>query len=738
MQLIKRIINFFRNLGIRPKLWGGYSLVVVISLLLCSIFIYSLVRQTVEQHIESELQNSTAAILSMVQTSANVSIKNYLRAVAEQNREIVAQIYSEYQAGTIRDEAAKNKALKVLFSQRIGETGYIYCVDSTGIAIAHPNPQVAGRNFAHLAFVQEQMKRREGYLEYDWQNPGEQQTLPKALYMTYFAPWDWIISVSSYRHEFKQLVNVEDFREEILALRFGKTGYSFIIDGAGNLVVHPLISGNLINAVDGNGVPFVRELCRQKSGKMTYSWKNPGEPAYRDKLMMFNYLPEYDWIVASSSYMDEIYAPLGTMGNILWSAVGGTLLLILPITLLISTPMIRTLRALMGRFSAAASGDLSVRMPGGGTDELGKLADHFNHFMDKLEVSSKALQSEVRERQRSENALRLSEELFSKAFRSSPSGVVLAAVNDGRIIDANDSFLRMTGHRGQQLENKTVWEIDFFNDRETGKRIFQQLLESGRLANRDIEFRTGSRELRQGIIAAELIELWGEQCMLAAVEDLTDIRRLEKEVLNVSEREIQRIGLALHDDLCPHLIGIEALNKVLTVKLRKAASPEAPAVAKIGALLTEAIRKSRSLSRGLMPVDPTAHGLVASLAEMADVVNNIYGINCTLATEREINMHDNVVANHIYYIAHEAVHNAIKHSAVQHVNMCLTHDVDLLRLVVEDDGGGFAEPAANNGMGLHLMKYRARCIGGTLDVNSIQGQGVIVQLSVNTLTNMVA
>ncbi|HDS17350.1 MAG TPA: hypothetical protein ENN66_12255 [Proteobacteria bacterium] len=230
VMMVKPIVGFFRNLGIRPKLWGGYSLVVVASLLLCTTFIGSLMRKTVELNIESELQNSTAAILGMVRTSANVSIKNYLRAVAEQNLEIVQSLYAEYEAGAISEAGAKQEALKVLFSQRIGETGYIYCVDSAGVAVVHPNAKVAGKNFAHFSFVQEQMKRHEGYLEYEWQNPGEAEPFPKALYMTYFEPWDWIISVTSYRHEFRQLINVDDFRESILEPRFGKTGYSFIID----------------------------------------------------------------------------------------------------------------------------------------------------------------------------------------------------------------------------------------------------------------------------------------------------------------------------------------------------------------------------------------------------------------------------------------------------------------------------------------------------------------------------
>jgi len=74
-----------------------------------------------------------------------------------------------------------------------------------------------------MPFVKKQLQRKEGYLEYEWKNLAE--TI-KALYMTWFEPWDWIISASSYREEFSTLVNIKDFRDRILAVRFGHRGES--------------------------------------------------------------------------------------------------------------------------------------------------------------------------------------------------------------------------------------------------------------------------------------------------------------------------------------------------------------------------------------------------------------------------------------------------------------------------------------------------------------------------------
>ena len=136
--------------------------------------------------------------------------------------------------------------------------------------------------------------------------------------MNYFEPWDWIISVSTYTEELKDLINVNDFRHSVLALKFGKTGYSFILDGKGNVIVHPDLEGNQredIKALDRDGV--VSEIIRLKTGKLVYSWKNSENEPFRQKLVIFNYIPEYEWIVASSGYFDEFYSILGRLRKLL-------------------------------------------------------------------------------------------------------------------------------------------------------------------------------------------------------------------------------------------------------------------------------------------------------------------------------------------------------------------------------------------------------------------------------------
>ena len=859
--IVSKILQFLTNLKIRTKLLGGYTLISVLAIFLGGAVIYHQVRITIEANIESELTNATAAIQNMVRTAAATSIKNHLRAIAEKNKEIVTNIYGDFLRGLMTEKEAKLLCRKILFSQSIGKTGYIFCVTSSGIAIEHPNPGVAGKKFLNREFVKKMIQMKTGYLEYDWKNPEDEVLKPKAMYISYFEPWDWVIAASSYREEFSELINISDFRKSILSLTFGKSGYTYIKDSLGNLIVHPFITGNFFDAKDKDGTYFVRNICRLKNGKTVYTWKNPGETIEREKMVIFKYIPEYDWIVASTTYMDEIFAPLKTVRNIIFTIVLLICILVFCTSLWINTTVIKPLQTLMKQFAMGASGDFNIRMPVKSTDEIGQLADYFNKFMDTLnnyatnlrlemnqhKMTAQALKSseekyrtilermeegyfevdlsgafsfcnhamgrilgkkekevtgskicgymnlknyealekiftkvrqsgrakqlpdlelikadgtlctveasvslrrfsdntpkgfsgvlrDVSERKKNEKALRLSEEMFSKAFRSSPSGMFIAALKDSRIINVNDRFLAVTGHSLFELIGKELSGIHFFFHPGDWKKMMTSLTEKILLKNREITFLTATGEKRTGMISMEQITLWGESCILGAIEDMTDSRRLEREIIIISERERQKLAMELHDDLCPQLIGIEVMTKMLQQRLHgkmgnDSLNPEAERTGKIRDLILDAIEKTRRLSKGLSPVNLTELGFDASLEELATYIREVFNISCTLSCDVIQPFEDTTIATHAYYIVHEAVHNAVKHARAKNIYIFLTNQDETARLEIKDDGIGFQTPALFRGMGMQIMRYRAGRIGAVLDVKAAPKGGTIVGLT---------
>ncbi|MCP3901639.1 MAG: histidine kinase, partial [Desulfobacteraceae bacterium] len=269
MNLNKR----FLDLPIRFKLILSYSFVFVLSMAMTSSAIYFLVRHIINSSIENELKRSTSTILNIVKTSADTSVKAYLNGIAVQNRGTALFFYQQYKKGLLSEDEAKKKAAQVMLHQPVGQTGYIYCLSSAGVILVHPEKDLLNVDLSEYGFIQYQKKHKQGYIEYDWKNPGELVLRPKAVYMVYFEPWDWIISASSYRNEFGKLAQIHDFKDQILSLAFGKTGYSYIIDSNGKIIIHHALEKSGVNIDLLNASERIKTVSKEKNGKLIYQIK---------------------------------------------------------------------------------------------------------------------------------------------------------------------------------------------------------------------------------------------------------------------------------------------------------------------------------------------------------------------------------------------------------------------------------------------------------------------------------
>lgn len=207
-------------------------------------------------------------------------------------------------------------------------------------------------------------------------------------------------------------------------------------------------------------------------------------------------------------------------------------------------------------------------------------------------------------------------------------------------------------------------------------------------------------------------------------------RHLESQVAEISEQERRRLGQDLHDDLGQQLTGIAFLSKVLAQKLAAKSLPEAIDAAEIVNLTNKAINQTRNLARVLYPVQLEADGLASALADLAASTQQRLNISCQFKSGRRILINDNSSAIQLYRIAEEAVNNAVKHSKARHVLIGLCKAGGRIILVVSDDGIGISHPIpANEGIGLHIMRYRAARIHGSLDIRRGKRAGTVVTCS---------
>ncbi len=220
---------------------------------------------------------------------------------------------------------------------------------------------------------------------------------------------------------------------------------------------------------------------------------------------------------------------------------------------------------------------------------------------------------------------------------------------------------------------------------------------------------------------------------IAIRTDITERKRLEDEVLHISEMEQRRIGQDLHDGICQHLAGIEMKSQVLEQRLEKKAPVEAAQAGQIAGHVRDVMSQTRALARSLSPFILESEGLASALRELASTTEKLFGVKCRLTGEPSSLNPGQTVATHLYRIVQEAISNAVKHGKARNIEIALSVEDGCMLLTVSDNGHGFsAQPRSASGMGLRIMRYRAGIIGATLLVQKRPDGGVQIVCRLNT------
>ncbi len=178
--------------------------------------------------------------------------------------------------------------------------------------------------------------------------------------------------------------------------------------------------------------------------------------------------------------------------------------------------------------------------------------------------------------------------------------------------------------------------------------------------------------------------------VLVVVRDVTEQKRLQREILEISNREQERLGHDLHDGIAQQLMGIALLCKVLQKQLERESIPGAEQASQIEKLVEDALSQTRSLARGLSPVEIDAGGLEAALEDLARRIERIHGVRCVFRSERRVITGSRAEALHLYRIAQEAVSNALRHASPTRIVIDLSSVNGRNRLTVMDAGWGIA------------------------------------------------
>jgi len=370
------------------------------------------------------------------------------------------------------------------------------------------------------------------------------------------------------------------------------------------------------------------------------------------------------------------------------------------------------------------------------------------------------------EHKRDEEALRESEARLRATVEQATAGVARCDTN-GRIVFANQALCTMLGYTESELIGKTVADVTYRDDREKTLHLFQRMIQHGKPFEIEKRYvRKDGSVLWADVSASAVRELKGKaQSTVAVIVDITArkeaeevlrrskealeelvdqrtkaltlankelkaeiVRRkgLEGEILEVSDREQQRLAQELHDGLGQHLTAVAFMARSIALRLKNHRVIDAADIDKIAELVNNAATDTRNLSRALHRIDVDAAGLEGALEDLVD--REMWRTPCRLEVKPSFHIEDDTAAGHLYRIAREAVINANKHAQARQIVIKLEGSRQgRMILSITDDGVG-CQNARNGapGLGFHIMNYRAQLMGGQLKIESPEKGGTRV------------
>lgn len=375
------------------------------------------------KHIIKMIDNYSSDVKN-IRTLYIDSKKENIKALTEIQNSYIKTIYDDIQKGYISEEKGKKKALEEIRKFRYGKDGYFFVSNTEYRTLSHPYDELHGSDKQIIDvygkdivsdIVNNAMKNGSGFTKYWWVKEGEQTPSEKLTYSKLFEPWNWIIGTGIYLDEVEKIVQkkkehtMAELRDLIHKTKIGKTGYLYIFNADGKMIIHPNSNvehkdiSKMLNPVTNK--PLYKDLMNSvrenlEYGVLNYKWdtlQDPGNHIY-EKVAWVKFVPDFNWYIASSVYTDEFKQSSNILKN---KIISDTALISLIVFLFIFSG-IRTITNPIKKLSLLIEkvnkGDLNVRSEITRDDEIGTLAKGFDNMIVTIKEHIDELDSKVKKR----------------------------------------------------------------------------------------------------------------------------------------------------------------------------------------------------------------------------------------------------------------------------------------------------------------------------------------------------
>ena len=295
----------------------------------------------------------------------------------------------------------------------------------------------------------------------------------------------------------------------------------------------------------------------------------------------------------------------------------------------------------------------------------------------------------------------------------------------GHMTSINKAGERLLLYPRSEILAKELIDLITEDQRPAAREWLKQVATGAEIPAVEWDFVNGAGQRLKLEISSRLVEQVGRIKEIEGVaRDITARKRMEKEILEISNREQKRLGHNLHDGVCQQLAAIAYRTHILARHLKEKNVQESSEAGDISSLINESLVQTRSVARGLFPIRLEEEGLVEAVEELTVSIGKLYHVKCDFASRGALPTIHNSVAMHLYFIAQESILNAAKHSQASVITVRLQRENDNLVLSVQDNGVGFqAVDHDQAGMGIGIMRYRAKVVGARLELSTQPDHG---------------
>ena len=320
--------------------------------------------------------------------------------------------------------------------------------------------------------------------------------------------------------------------------------------------------------------------------------------------------------------------------------------------------------------------------------------------------------------------------LFERTFEAFPDAAMVTRLRDGKILAVNEGFVERTGFSRDQVVGgytPDMWEYP-----ESRAKMVELVRATGRVRNLYFRGRRADGSLRDCRFSAETVEINGEPHLVSVIQDISHIRNLQREVLQATVAERERLAIQLHDGVAQDLAAVGLLLGLAEVESEGSSDGDRERIETLGRLLDRAMGRVRAIAHTMAPLEVAQGRLVEALDKLRNDIALIYDVQTTIQAVDDELWRKSLVTG-LYHFVREAALGAIKHGGCQNITVIVQpQEQDQISLSIMFDGHGI-DPG---GDAFRQVQHRAKLLDGTISFNYHRGSGGSIRCVVPALRSL--